>query len=136
MFKKAPVSFLALIVVLLFLAFLGAGCSLLGSSSAARENRYGKPIEPDRVETVSLAAIIGDPGRYAGQTVIVEANTGQVCRSSGCWLFITDGSNSLYIQFYDFTVNLSSGTPLRVQGEVRMQNQVPYLAGEGVEVLR
>lgn len=134
MFKKTAVSIL--IVVILLLPLLATGYRLLGSSSAARENQFGKSIDSGRGEATTLADVTADPDRYAGRTVIVEGNVGQVCRSSGCWLILTDGSASLYVRFYDFTVNLSSGIRLRVQGEVRVQNQVPYLAGQGVEVLR
>jgi len=97
---------------------------------------YGSPIDAGKAEIVELSSLSAYPTAYYGTKIIVEGQTLQVCKSSGCWMLMTDGENQLFVQFYDFTVNIPSGSPVRVQGELRIQNQVPYLVGEGVELLQ
>jgi hypothetical protein len=109
---------------------------LINRPTAVSQKAYGAPIDMNKGNTAELSSLLNEPMLYSGSNVIVQGRTGQVCRSSGCWLIITDGVNQLFVQFYDFTVQLPPGSPVRVQGELRMQNQVPYLAGEGLEVLR
>jgi hypothetical protein len=67
---------------------------------------------------------------------ILEAKTGLICQASGCWVMLTDGTNQLLAQFYSFTVRPPKGSSLRVQGVLKTQNKVPYLATEGLEIVR
>lgn len=96
---------------------------------------YGRPIDPQKGQVVSLAELFADPAKYSGKNVIVQGEVGQVCQSSGCWLILTDGTNQLFVQFYDFTVRLGPGTRIKTQGEIRIQNKAPFLAGSGLEVV-
>ncbi len=120
--SSAVVGALALVA---FFAARGAG----GSA------KYGAPIDSAGVDTVELASLFANTQAYVGRKVIVEAQAGQVCQTSGCWIMVTDGANQLFVQFYDFTVKLRPGTRVRVQGEVRIQNNAPYLVGQGLEVM-
>lgn len=119
----AAVAALALVA---FFVARGAGGSL----------KYGAPIDISKAETVELASLFADTQAYVGRKVIVDAQAGQVCQTSGCWITVTDGVNLLFVQFYDFTVKLKPGAQVRVQGTVRIINNAPYLVGEGLEVTR
>jgi len=120
----------------LLLALIAFAAWQLFAPPASQAGAYGRPIDLQAGESVSLAAVLANPLDYEGRNVIIEAKTGQVCRSSGCWLILTDGSDNLQVQFYDFTVFLNSNQLVRVQGEVRLRNQQPYLVGSGVEVVQ
>ncbi|HHY46432.1 MAG TPA: hypothetical protein GX506_03935 [Firmicutes bacterium] len=99
-------------------------------------SKYGTPIDTTEAQTVELTSLFANTQAYVGKKVIVDGQAGQVCQTSGCWITVTDGANQLFVQFYDFTVKLRPGTRIRVQGEVRIQNNAPYLVGQGVEVIR
>lgn len=118
------------------LALVGYAAFLVFGTPAGQAKVYGKPIDPDTGEVVTIASILANPSEYEGVNVIVEAKTGHLCLASGCWITLTDGSGELFVQFYDFTVSLSSNQSVRVQGQIRMQNQSPYLAGSGLETVR
>lgn len=96
---------------------------------------YGT-IDPARAQTVKLASIFADTKSLEGKTVIVEGTAVQVCQTSGCWITMSDGANQLFVQFYDFTVKFRPGSRVRVQGQVRIQNNAPYLVGQGVQVVK
>ncbi|NPV53229.1 MAG: hypothetical protein HPY71_06875 [Firmicutes bacterium] len=99
-------------------------------------SKYGAPIDTTKAQIVELASLFANTQAYTGKKVIVDGQAGQVCQASGCWITVTDGANQLFVQFYDFTVKLKPGIRVRVQGEVRTQNNAPYLVGQGVEIIR
>ncbi len=127
MLKKTLLLISAAVLILFAVIYL-TGCS-------TGQKNYGQPIDSGLGQSVEIDSILADTENYLGENVVVEAKVVQVCESSGCWIIVSDGKNRLFVQFYDFTVVLSQGTPIRVQGEIRIQNQVPYLAGQGLEVL-
>lgn len=106
------------------------------TSCRSEGNIYGAPIDLKKGQQVTLAQIFASPAAYEGKNVVIEGQAGQICQTSGCWVMLTDGSNQLFVQFYTFTVRPPKGATLRVQGVIKSQNKVPYLAGEGLEILR
>jgi hypothetical protein len=97
---------------------------------------YGKEINQNSGITVDLPGIFSKTDEYVKKNIVVESRILQVCPTSGCWIILTDGTNQLMVQFYDFTVSsLSPGTLVRVSGQLRMRNKAPYLAAQGLEVL-
>ena len=119
------------------IALMGFALMAVPAVSYASPKVYGNPIDKAKGQTVEIAKIFSDSNQYVGKKVIVEGKAGQVCQTSGCWLLLTDGDNNqLYVQFYDFTVRLGTGTKLMVQGELRTQNKVPYLVADGLEVVK
>lgn len=129
-----------LLFSLAVLAAAAAGYFILRPAGAKAtvkaSSGYGQPLDAQKGRVTELAKIFADPAGYKGKNVIVEGKAGQVCQASGCWLILTDGANQLFVQFYDFTVNLRPGTRIRVQGEIGLQNGAPFLAGSGLEVVK
>jgi hypothetical protein len=123
-------------ISIIILAILSFGAYRLFQPSTGRGKVYGQDIDSAAGEAASISAIAGDPAAYEGRNVIIEAKIARVCQTSGCWLILTDGANNLFVQFYDFTVNVPAGKTARVQGVIRLQNQAPYLAGQGMEIGR
>jgi len=110
---------------------------LVGVTSCRSEsNIYGKPIDLKKGQQVTLAQIFAEPGKYEEKNIILEAKTGLICQASGCWVMLTDGTNQLLAQFYTFTVRPPKGSAIRVQGVLKTQNKVPYLATESLEIMR
>lgn len=131
MSKKALLLLSATVIV----AAIAAGFVVSGKSGGTI--KYGAPVDTADAEEVELASLFASPQDYAGKNVIVNAQAGQVCQSSGCWITVTDGVNQLFVQFYDFTVKgLRPGSKVRVLGQVREQNGAPYLVGQGLEILK
>lgn len=118
----------AVVVVLIAAAFL-----VLKGSGKGRS--YGT-VDPANAQTVKMTSIFADPQSLQGKTVIVEGTAVQVCQTSGCWITMSDGTNQLFVQFYDFTVRFRPGSRVRVQGQVRIQNNAPYIVGQGVQVVK
>lgn len=48
------------------------------------EEKFGKPITLK--EKTSVSAILSEPAKYEGQTVLVEGKIIGVCQGMGCWL--------------------------------------------------
>jgi len=118
----------AVVVVLLIL--------LTSTSCSSEGKNFGAPIDAKKGSAVTLNQIFTNPADYEGKNVILEGQAGQICQTSGCWVMLTDGTNQLFVQFYSFTVRPPKGSTLRVQGVLKTQNKVPFLAGEGLEILR
>ena len=115
-------------VVMMALVVVGAACS-------PGKSTYGAPIDMGKGSAVQLRQIFANTQEYEAKNVIVEGTTGQICQASGCWLMLTDGTHQLFVQFYTFTAQLRTGSRVRVQGVLKSQNQVPYLVGEGLEIM-
>uniref|UniRef100_A0A7C1JK98 DUF4920 domain-containing protein n=1 Tax=Ammonifex degensii TaxID=42838 RepID=A0A7C1JK98_9THEO len=130
MSRKALLLLSGITVALLVLAVL-----FMARESGGR-SKYGIPIDNTTAETVELSSLLANAQAYIGKQVIVSGLAGQVCQTSGCWITVTDGANQLFVQFYDFTVKLKPGTRVRVLGKVRIQNNVPYLVGQGLEMVK
>jgi hypothetical protein len=114
---------------------VAAVLSLVQTPQASGKDRvYGKPLDAQAAQAVALPALFAKTGEYAEKRVIVEGQIGQVCQTSGCWITITDGTNQLFVQFYDFTVRLKPGTKVKASGQIRVRNRAPYLAASGLEV--
>lgn len=96
---------------------------------------YGSAINTKQGITAEFDEIFNDISAYEGKNIILEGKVGQVCKSSGCWIILTNGEKQLYIEFYTFTANFSVGTKVRVQGTLKLQNMVPYLVADGLEIL-
>lgn len=132
MTEKIKLSFAAMTIamVVIILIFTATGCS----SSTGKT--FGSPIDEKKGTVVELAQIFADPQKHTGKNIILQAQAGLICQTSGCWVMITDGTHQLLAQFYSFTVRPPKGSTLRVQGVLKSQNNVPFLAAEGLEILR
>jgi len=103
--------------------------------TASEGKTFGSAIDPKKGETVELAKVFANAKAYEGKNIIIRGETGIVCQSAGCWVMLKDGANQILVQFYTFTARPSVGTKIRVQGILKLQNNVPYLAAEGLETL-
>jgi len=102
---------------------------------AAESKTYGAAVDLKKAEKVELAAVFAKPQSYEGRKIIIQGTTGLVCQSAGCWLMLKDGSNQIMVQFFTFTVRPPVGSKIRAQGVLKLQNGVPYLVAEGLDVL-
>ena len=107
---------------------------LLALGKASEAKTYGSAIDPKKGETVELANVFANPKAYEGKNVILRGETGMFCRSAGCWVILKDGANQIMVQFYTFTVRPNPGSKIRAQGVLKLQNNVPYLAAEGLDL--
>ncbi|MBP7766148.1 MAG: hypothetical protein K4445_11080 [Deltaproteobacteria bacterium] len=108
---------------------------ILTACSATDGKTYGAALDPKKGEPVALAKIFADPKTYEGKNVILQGETAMFCRSSGCWVMLKDGADQLLVQFFTFTVRPDVGSKIRAQGVLKLQNEVPYLAADGLELL-
>ncbi|MFZ1320107.1 MAG: DUF4920 domain-containing protein [Ignavibacteria bacterium] len=54
---------------------------------------YGKNYE-EGMEVVEFTDLMSNPSEYKDKTVLVKGNISEVCQKAGCWLVLSDGSNS------------------------------------------
>ena len=109
---------------------------LTGVSCQSKSHVFGAPIDEKKGALVDMQKIFSHTDEYVGKNVIVQGATGQICLAAGCWLMLTDGSNQLFVQFYNFTARPPVRSAVRVQGVLKLQNRVPFIAAEGMEILR
>lgn len=98
-------------------------CSLLVLFLEARAGEpsrlYGAKLL--RTETVALSDILRDPSSYGNRIVAVEGNVSSVCQNKGCWMFVTDGTNAMRVDFKDYGFFVpfdSKGKKVRMVGTV------------------
>jgi hypothetical protein len=107
---------------------------LLTACTTSEGKTYGAAIDPKKGETVELAKVFANLKAYEGKNIIIRGETGMVCQSAGCWLMLKDGANQILVQFFTFTVRPAVGSKIRAQGVLKLQNDVPYLAADGLEI--
>ncbi|MCG8587799.1 MAG: DUF4920 domain-containing protein [Proteobacteria bacterium] len=72
-------------------------------------------------ETTPLAAVVADPERFAGRSVLVRGRVSDVCQKKGCWTILRDGEAHVRVRFEDYGFFLpkdSLGSDAWAQGVV------------------
>jgi hypothetical protein len=57
---------------------------------------YGEDISSDLAE-VQIADLLAKPDEYNGKNVKIIGNITDVCQSAGCWMILSDGTNTMRI---------------------------------------
>lgn len=115
------------------------------NSPTSNVSRYGAPIGTG--ETLKLASVLADPGKYKDKPVIVEAEVRKACTKKGCWMEIAESLDKkaqgcrVTFKDYGFFVPLdSAGSRARVQGTVTSElvaaSYVKHLEEEGAHFPR
>lgn len=120
---------LAVIIALSICVISVSGCQ---SGSNDSKSLYGEDFSTGDYLVVEIAQAVNQPDQFTDDLIIVEGRIMQVCPTAGCWLIMTDGTNNLLAEFYDFSVNLPNQTEIAVLGEIRFRQGQPYLAGRGI----
>ncbi len=83
------------------------------------KTKFGSAIT--ETSTVTLPAIMKEPGSFTNKTVRTEGMVSAVCQSMGCWMQIADTSGKAHIKMAGhsfFVPKESSGHRAIVQGKV------------------
>ena len=119
-----------LLAIALFIGIVGSGCS----DGSGKYELYGEDFDNSDYDNVTIDRIINNHGEYTDSgPIIVTGEIIQVCPTAGCWLMISDGTNSLFVEFFDFTVSIPNQTEITVMGDVRLRDGQPYLVGRGLK---
>ena len=132
MLKKNSIIKIGLLLLVIIVLIVSAitGCSGAGSGVKL----YGEDFDINDYENVTIDRIINNHGEFTdGGSIIVTGEIIQVCPTAGCWLMMSDGTNSLYVDLFDFTVDIPSRTEITVKGDVRLRDGQPYLIGRAVK---
>ena len=73
------------------------------------------------VRPTSLAEILREPARFAGETILLHGRISDVCQKRGCWTVIREDDEQLRVQFEDYGFFLpkdSVGAEAYAQGRV------------------
>ena len=106
-------------VMLVSLATLSATPGSGSGIKPGEEKLYGDKLTLS--EAVAIKEILAHPDEYNKKEVLVEGVAGEVCENKGCWMFLTDGSAKVRVDFknYGFFVPWDSeGKRVRIQGKV------------------
>jgi hypothetical protein len=115
-----------------FLTLIAAIAGLTGCQQ--EETRFGKPIEPHR--PVGISELLANADQHLNQVVVVEGQIGEVCQSVGCWCFIREGEDQLYVSMTTFTLPTNvSGSQCRAKGKLVMRSDRLTLLATGIELL-
>ncbi len=100
---------------------------------------FGAGVTRDAVEDFS--AVFANPSDYAGRPLLVRAEVMDVCKSKGCWIKVTDGTNEARVRFHDYSFFLPKdceGKTAWIEGQVThktvsVADQKHYAAESGTE---
>lgn len=100
---------------------LAIAASALGMTGDEFKNEriYGGEFSDER--TATIAEILTSSGSYNKVEVVFEGTIKEVCQNKGCWMFVTDGTQKIRVDFknYSFFVPWESeGKRVHVQGKV------------------
>ena len=71
---------------------------------------------------ITSSAFLENPGKYDGQTIMVEGPIADVCQKAGCWLVLAEGDTSIRVRTkaHRFLVAKdSTGQTARIEGLVK-----------------
>jgi hypothetical protein len=120
-------------------AKLGTG-SAPAASARPGVGKYGAPLGSAREE--KLASVLGEPGRYAGQSVRVEGHVRRACSAMGCWMELAESAAPdspacrVMMKGHAFFVPTdAAGSSARVEGTLEVKRiepgQVRHMEEEG-----
>ena len=99
-------------------------CALFLSSAALAEEawtHYGNEFTL-KDTPIASSTFLADPGKYDGQTIMVEGPIADVCQKAGCWLVLAEGDKSIRVRTkaHRFLVAKdSTGQTARIEGLVK-----------------
>jgi hypothetical protein len=115
----------------------------VSSEPAQAKKIYGAPISAAADE--SLAAVLGEPERFAGKNVVVSGHVRRACTRMGCWMELSAGTDpttpACRVTFHGhgfFVPRDSAGSEARVEGRLELVKVSPahaaHLEEEGARV--
>lgn len=118
-----------LLVFLVFLVFIIAGCSF------GKVEKYGQPISNRKV--TAIKDILASPKVYEGKAVTIEGRIDNEC-STGCWFFVkvNEGNISIYVDTgkSGFAIPQYAGKKVLVEGSVVNKKSGLMIQAKGVEI--
>ena len=94
---------------------------------------YGEAMSD--AEATPIARILADPAAFDGKTVKVEGEIGNEC-PTGCWFELKDGGASIHVDIgpHGLAIPQEQGSPVTVEGMVKMTDSRLMVIGKGVEI--
>jgi hypothetical protein len=94
---------------------------------------YGEAIS-DAAAT-PVADILADPAAYDGKMVKLEGDIGDEC-PTGCWFELREGGAGIHVDIapYGLAIPQKQGSPVVVEGTVRVTDSRVMVIGKGVEI--
>ncbi len=110
------------------------------SAGSTTIGKYGAPL--GATPTASLASVLADPSRFAGQPLRVEGHVRRACTAMGCWMELAESSADdapacrVIMKDHAFFVPTNSaGSDARVEGTLAVRRidaaQVAHMEHEG-----
>ena len=114
-----------MVIALLFLGLLAQGCS--------KAEVFGEFQGNSKVTAVS--DILADPGNYSDKSVQVSGKIITEC-PSGCWFDVGMGQVVVRVDIAPAGLAIPQrvGREVVVEGKIAVENNVPKLIGNGVEI--
>ena len=117
-----------------WILLLAALLPLLGCTAQSDDFGAGITLE----QPTPLAEIVGDPARFAGETLLIHGQVSEVCQKKGCWAVIRDGDSHVRMRFEDYGFFLPKdcvGAEAYAQGSVSVEAPAAFTA-TGVRLVR
>ena len=90
------------------------------------------------VQATPLAEIMGDPARFAGDTLLIRGEVTEVCQKKGCWTVIREGDEHARVRFKDYGFFLPKdcvGAEAYAQGSVSVETGEVGFTATGVRLV-
>src|SRR3954471_8121743 len=112
----------------------------LADAGSTQVGKYGAPL--GAAPTESLASVLAEPTRYAGQPLRVEGHVRRACTAMGCWMELAatgaGDAPACRVSMKDhafFVPTNSAGSSARVEGTLAVRRiepeQVAHMQSEG-----
>jgi len=63
---------------------------------------YGKDYDPS-IQVIEFVELMKEPGSNDGKIVLVKGTIAEICQKMGCWMTMTDGTNTVRVKtMHDF----------------------------------
>lgn len=103
-------------------------CGKACDDSAKSKNMtaYGQEMKYPHAAPVAVSAVLADPSKYEGKTLLISGSVKEVCEAKGCWMSLSDPktNEALFVKFVcpiddKRLIPLEAiGKPALVEGEV------------------
>ena len=80
---------------------MGVGTSAAPTQSIPAGIDFGAGVTRSTVD--DFTAVYQTPSDFAGRPLLVRAEVMDVCKTKGCWIKVTDGTNQARVKFHDYS---------------------------------
>lgn len=76
--------------------------SAAGQDAGGRYDVFGSKLAQSEAPAVAVVDLVRDLNSYEGKTVRVSGRVESTCAVKGCWMWVRDGGERVFVKFQDY----------------------------------